>query len=113
MYRIRALNRFKRYLFHELRSGLDIEIASENAIKKVRDEIWVMLRADPKLSEMDRQEMWGDALYSLTEWQALLVDVPALVKEVETKKQDTALAAAKLEAQKVESGQHPKQSGGQ
>jgi hypothetical protein len=72
----RSLHRFKIYYLTALHAGKDSESAADEAMLQTKTEILALLESEPKLTDIDRQEMWGKCLEALTEWEMLLVNIP-------------------------------------
>jgi len=83
LYRERALLKFRRYYFHSIRDQasagkeVDTEKAATDAMWKAREEILAMLRIDPDIeTDIDREEVWADALVDIMFFRQLLVNLP-------------------------------------
>lgn len=77
MYRLAALDRFKRLFSHQLRNGKSAELASEEAFKQTRTETLEKLKElYPNKTADERSDLWEEILMMLTEFQGALINIP-------------------------------------
>lgn len=108
-YRERALYKFRRYLFHELRNqeaagaAPDMDDASTKAVWKTRDEMLDLMKHDTSFkTNIDREEAWADVLIDVMWMRQMLFDLPTVGVQIDVPKLKSVSASGNVTENFVE-----------